>query len=232
MLAWIVTAALAQGALCPGSCSGSCTVDPSPVNVDALRAAFEWYSGNNSACYEPIGDWDVSSITNFVAAFYYDYSSNPSNATIKGYYTSFNESLENWEVGQATQMNAMFWGASSFNQNLSNWNTGNVINMAQMFHTATNFTGVGVSEWKTGNVEHMNAMFIDATSFDQNLSKWDTGKVENMRTMFYSASAFTGKGVFDWNVSSVENMEHMFNGATHFNADLSNWDTKNVENME
>ena len=40
--------------------------------------------------------------------------------------TSFNQSLNKWNVSNVRKMNSMFWGATSFNQPLNNWNVSKV----------------------------------------------------------------------------------------------------------
>ena len=70
--------------------------------------------------------------------------------------TSFNQDISSWDVTNATDMFAMFWGASAFNQDLSSW--GN----------------------KIGNA-NISSMFQDATSFNQSLNNWDVSSVTNMR---------------------------------------------------
>ena len=53
--------------------------------------------------------------------------------------SSFNQSLNNWNVSKVTNMEAMFWGATSFNQPLNNWNVSKVTYMYDMFEEATSF---------------------------------------------------------------------------------------------
>ena len=50
-----------------------------------------------------------------------------------GYVTLFNQPLNNWNVSKVTNMFAMFCGASSFNQPLYNWNVSNITEIDKMF---------------------------------------------------------------------------------------------------
>jgi surface protein len=46
---------------------------------------------------------------------------------------SFNQFLENWNVSNVTNMEAMFYGTTLFNQPLYNWNVSQVTTMDYMF---------------------------------------------------------------------------------------------------
>ena len=48
-----------------------------------------------------------------------------------------------------------------------------------------------------------------------------------MRGMFHRASKFNAD-ISNWDTSNVNDMRVMFKGADKFNADISNWDTSNV----
>lgn len=67
---------------------------------------------------------------------------------------TFQQNLNDWDVGKVTTMNSMFMGAAVFNAPLSAWNVAKVADAASMFSTATAGT---------------------ATLFNQDLSAWDVG---------------------------------------------------------
>ena len=69
--------------------------------------------------YIPIGDWDVSKVTDMYLMF--------RNAT------SFNQDIGNWDVSNVTDMKWMFRNATSFNQDISNWDVSNVTNAEGIF---------------------------------------------------------------------------------------------------
>ena len=137
----------------------------------------------------PIGNWNVSQCTDFSELFENE--------------RTFNESLENWDISNAPNINMsyMFSGCKKFNQPLNNWNVSNVTNMRNMF-------------------SHCHA-------FNQNLNSWNTSNVENMSEMFSNCYKFN-QPLDHWNVSRVINMEEMFNLCNVFNQNLSNWDVSNV----
>ncbi|MHC5089063.1 MAG: BspA family leucine-rich repeat surface protein, partial [Planctomycetota bacterium] len=59
--------------------------------------------------------------------------------------------IENWNVGNITDMESIFQGKTTFNGNISNWDVGNVTDMSGMFYDATSFNG-NISNWDVGNV--------------------------------------------------------------------------------
>ena len=60
--------------------------------------------------------------------------------------TSFNQSLNNWDVSKVTNMSDMFYNCTSFNQNIGNWNVSKVANMSDMFYNCTSFNQ-DLSQW-------------------------------------------------------------------------------------
>ena len=110
--------------------------------------------------------------------------------------TSFNQSIEHWDVSKVTNMSALFSGATSFNQPLD--------------------------AWKTGELRYAGGLFLGATSFDQPLGGWDTSNVRDFSNAFNGASAFN-QPLGRWDVSSAQAMSWMFSSASSFSQDLSGW---------
>merc|ERR1719331_535656 len=73
----------------------------------------------------PIGDWDVSAVTDMASMF--------SRAS------AFNQDLSKWDVSAVTDMESMFSCASAFNQDLSKWDVSAVTDMGSMFSRASAF---------------------------------------------------------------------------------------------
>ena len=73
----------------------------------------------------PIGDWDVSTLTDMSDLF--------SGAD------KFNADISKWDVSRVTKMSRMFLGASSFDGDLSKWDVSRVTDMTSMFEGAKNF---------------------------------------------------------------------------------------------
>ena len=74
---------------------------------------------NNATFNQPIGNWDVSSVT---------YMGDMFRRT-----TAFNQPIGNWDVSSITNMEFMFRNAESFNQDIGNWDVSSVTTMLGMF---------------------------------------------------------------------------------------------------
>jgi len=164
---------------------------------------------------QPIGNWDVSNVTNMRGLF----------AESMPFPIPFNQPLEYWDVSNVTDMAAMF-ANSRFNQDISMWNTGKVQDMSGMFY-GTPFNH-SLDEWNVSNVTNMESMFAYAWGFNQNIGNWDVSSVTNMSEMFWN-SPFN-KPIGNWNVSNVTNMHEMFYDS-YFNQPIGEWDVSNVTNM-
>ena len=111
----------------------------------------------SNSLHGPIGEWDVSDVTDMSSLFQF--------------HKSFNADLSKWNVARVTDMSYMFRGARSFNADISNWNVASVTDMTRMFFGATSFN-VDLSEWNVARVTSMAHMFEKATSFNQRLCAW------------------------------------------------------------
>ena len=160
----------------------------------------------------PIGDWDVSRVTNMTQLF--------SN------FTTFNEPLTNWDVSNVRIMLHMFDGCRSFNQPLDNWNISNVTSMTGMFLLCSNFNQ-SLDNWDVSNVRDMNDMFARCTSFNQPLDNWNVSNVRNMSAVFDGCTSFN-QPLNSWNVSNVETIVRLFKNCTSFNQPLENWNVSRV----
>jgi len=169
----------------------------------------------NSTFDQPIGNWDVSSVTDMSYMF---------NGAIV-----FNQNLNDWDVSSVTDMSYMFNGARAFDKNLNDWIVKNVTNMSFMFSLTQKFDQ-NLNDWDVSSVTDMSFMFSLTQKFDQNLNDWDVSSVTNMQFMFGFAQAFNGD-ISDWEVDNVTNMNQMFAGASKFNGVISSWKVHNVENM-
>ena len=126
----------------------------------------------------PIGEWDVSAVTNMWSIF--------SSAR------TFNADLSKWDVSAVTTMEGLFAGAESFNQDVSKWDVSAVTDMRAMFSGASAFNQ-DLSKWDVSAVTNMADMFYLARAFSQDLSNWDVSSVTAMSFMFYGASSFNIK---------------------------------------
>lgn len=143
--------------------------------------------------------------------------------------SSFNQPLGSWDVSEVTNMASMFRRATSFNQPINSWDVGNVSNMLQMFQFANSFNQT-LDSWNVVEVFLMQEMFNGAVSFNQPLDNWQVGNVINMQEMFYQASSFNG-AIGLWNVQNVTTMKWMFLDAKSFNQPINNWNVSEVRDM-
>ncbi|MFD2434034.1 BspA family leucine-rich repeat surface protein [Mesonia maritima] len=118
-------------------------------------------------------------------------------------------------------MEALFLQTTAFNQSLNNWNVSNVTNMSMMFAFCSSFNQP-LNNWNVSNVTTIDHMFMNASSFNQDLNNWDVSNVTDMRYLFEGASSFN-QPLANWDVSSVNKMTSMFKQASSFNQPLNNW---------
>ncbi len=143
--------------------------------------------------------------------------------------SAFNEPIGDWNVSKVTNMRSMFLGAASFNRPIGDWKVGNVTLMGEMFQRAAAFNQP-IGDWDVGKVTNMNAMFAYAAAFNQFIGDWDVSVVTSMYQMFLNAAAFN-QPIGEWEVGKVANMTAMFQGATAFNQPVGDWKVNNVTNM-
>ena len=167
---------------------------------------------------QPIGNWDVSNVTNMTLMF-------------KGEYREtghpFNQDISFWDVSNVIDMSFMFDHAL-FNQPIGNWDVSSVRTMQGMFRgdqdeLPTPFNQ-DINSWDVSSVNIMVAMF-EHSSFNQPIGNWDVSNVTDMGGMFFE-SGFN-QPIGNWDVSSVTDMGNMFQ-SSQLNQDLSSWNVINV----
>ena len=158
----LVTLAL-LGALAPAASSEveeEAAAAPRTRGVFADRAALllardDWCANktNATAVHGPIGEWDVSRVTDlsyvFCAAFGNCYTGTyEANATThvscelagcNPLCFAFDEDISQWDTSHVTSLDYTFRSASSFNQPLTGWNTSQVTTALSTFRFATAF---------------------------------------------------------------------------------------------
>lgn len=76
----------------------------------------------------------------------------------------------------------MFQNASSFNYSLNSWDLQDLVFMMSMFADATSFNQP-VDSWIMPKVSSFNNLFNGATALDQSLAAWDVTIIGNMTGM-------------------------------------------------
>jgi surface protein len=180
-------------------------------------------------------------------------------------YALFNHpSISNWDVSNVQNFEGMFKRNDVFNQPLNNWNTGSATNMSYMFGSDTSQSDVAFNQpigaWDVSNVTNAFRMFYDNPNFNQNLSNWTfpagvdmsymfagvgssfagIGGVaglgingpSNIEGAFFYCRNFTGAGLASWDVSNCSSFYRLFYFNDSINADLSGWNTQNLTTMQ
>lgn len=83
---------------------------------------------------QPIGNWDMSNVTNMRSIFFGSH---------------FNQPIADWNVSNVTNMEYMFRN-SSFNQGIGSWDVSNVTNMVEMFRESG--FNQDISGWCVSNI--------------------------------------------------------------------------------
>ena len=203
---------------------------------------------------QPIGQWDVSKVTNMHYMF--------QSASV------FNQPIGQWDVSKVTNMQYMFQSAPAFAQSLESWpeTTSTLATnwygpTHEMFNGATAFRskfscpsgnfGPPVSCICNEGRCLENANFraaLDACLFESPvagncdtygtettdfglLSDWDVSRVTNMSFAFKGSEKFNGD-LSKWQTTSATSMDEMFSGALSFTgSSLGEWDTSSVVSM-
>ena len=122
---------------------------------------------------QPIGNWDVSSVTDMSYMF--------------SYAISLNQDISNWDVGNVTDMVNMFGHASAFNQPIGDWNVSGVANMYAMFYYTSSFNQP-IGNWDVSGVTDMSWMFHNAGNFVQDISSWCVSNITSEPTGFSNST--------------------------------------------
>lgn len=198
---------------------------PTEINNDNIRELVKQYIHDKTQLPEnlniPIGEWDVSKVTDMSYLFESE--------------ENFNEPIGTWNVSNVKDMQGMFLEAASFDQPIDEWNVSNVTDMQGMFRGAKSFNQP-IGDWDVSKVTDMSYMFESAEKFDQPIGAWDVSKVKDMQGMFIDAALFN-QPIGKWNVSKVTDMQGMFSGAVKFNnaespdEQMNDWDVSRVKSM-
>mmetsp|Transcript_24946 Transcript_24946/g.47374 ORF Transcript_24946/g.47374 Transcript_24946/m.47374 type:complete len:170 (+) Transcript_24946:2-511(+) len=131
---------------------------------------------------QPIGRWNVSSVTDMYAMFYSE-----SRAL-------FNQPLDAWDVSKVTSMQRMFFFNQVFNQPLEAWDVSRVVDMSNMFAFARDFDQP-LGGWNVSSVIDMGGMFFSlyGRNFRQNLCPW--GPLLQGRSVVFQDPQF-GRNIF------------------------------------
>jgi surface protein len=160
-------------------------VDMSKLCTSLVTDMSELFRGaieNPNSFNQPIGNWDVSNVTDMSLMFQN---------------SKFNQPISDWDVGKVTDMSNMF-SNSPFNQHIGNWNVSNVTNMFGMFISSR--FDLPLNNWNVKNVKLMGGMFIHS-QFNQPIGDWDVSNVKEM-TLMFKESKFS-QDISKWCVTKI-----------------------------
>ena len=157
----------------------------------SLTSTFGMFNGTTNF-NQDIGNWDVSTITDFSGMFLVSAFNNGGSPSISG-----------WTINTSSNVNMyIMFGVTPFNQFIGNWDVSKVTSMREMFRSAGAFNQ-DISSWNVSGVTDMSLMFYTATAFNQNIGGWDVKNVNDF-TGFMSGKTFT-----DY---STTNLDAIYNG--------------------
>jgi len=183
-------------------------------NVTNMYEMFSGSTGDPNTFNQPIGNWDVSNVTDMLGMFAD---------------SQFNQPIGDWDVSNVTDMLGMF-ADSQFNQPIGDWDVSNVTDMSGMFSKSQFNQPIG--DWDVSNVTDMSRMF-QYSPFNQPIGNWDVSNVTDMSQLFSGTNDNPdtfNQPIGDWNVSNVTDMGGMFS-ESQFNQPIENWDVGNVTDM-
>ena len=174
---------------------------------------------------QPLGGWDVSSVTSMRNMFYK---------------TSFNQNISGWNVTNVANIMAMFQD-TPFDYDISSWNLINMVDYDSFglnsshsdFEFTTSRQGyfivrqtpinntnihLAVNTWDSSGISY-------TAEYGGHISDWDVSNVTNMNGLFKDKTSFN-EDISGWNVSNVTTLWETFEGATNFNQDISGWNTQ------
>lgn len=110
---------------------------------------------------QPIGNWDVSNVTDIKWMFHGC--------------NQFNQPLNNWNTSNIIRMDHAFHFCSAFNQDLSNWKTSKVTNLDFLFGSA-NIFNQNLGDWDLSSVIYGQQMLsgtnLNCNNWDKTLFGW------------------------------------------------------------
>lgn len=80
--------------------------------------------------------------------------------------------MNNWCVGNVTDMGRLFFNMQEFNEDISSWDVSGVTYTRQMFKHCRDFNS-DISKWNVSKVERMDSMFENCRDFNSDISKWE-----------------------------------------------------------
>jgi surface protein len=168
---------------------GPITADLTKICTSRITDMSNLIFGCGDDFNQPIGNWDVSNVTDMSFMFYVECG-----------LSQFNQDISHWDVSNVINMEGMLGGSASFAQDLNQWDVSNVTNMARMFVYSS--FNQPINNWDVSNVTNMQSMFYGNYQFNQDIIQWDVSNVTDMYAMFHQAYSFN-QDLSNWPVENV-----------------------------
>jgi hypothetical protein len=230
----------------PGlSCEGGDFPKSFETTEELYKAVDEYYAlvdgssngqeGTSQPCnvtfrYGPIGQWDVSRLTDFQLVFHRNRDLYKNQDLLKPMLQTSDlyEDIKAWNVSAATNMEAMFAGVKNFIPFfLKTWDTSRVTSMKAMVRNVHYYSSKKVSQMFLNCL--LIPQFHSSSKQDEDFSSWNTAAVTDFSFIFVGNTAFTGRGLEKWNTSSALTLSGMFSGASSLsNVDFTSWNVNKV----
>ena len=143
--------------------------------------------------------------------------------------TSFNQNINNWNIGSVREARLMFCGAKKFNQPIGDWKWSKnmrVYSMVGTFMGAEEFNQpIGKWRFLTEHCPNTHFMFANAKKFNQNINDWSF-KPTSAVMMFAGAKEFN-QPLDKWDFSKEKNFDAFFMNAIKFNQPIGGWNASN-----
>jgi len=143
-----------------------------PINMQNMF----WSNVSNMGFNRPIGNWDVSKVTNIAGMF--------------RLCTSFNQDLSAWNTALVTNMFEAFHSCSALKQNFGPWNVSAVTNLSNMF-TSCNLNDTGTTNYDALLVGWASRPVVASRSFSAGTSKYGAGAVASRAVLTGAPNLWT-----------------------------------------
>jgi hypothetical protein len=197
------TAIAGMFSLCTNLVGNSSFNDWTTTGITNLANIFGVASNFN----QPLGNWDVSAVTNFNSCFQD---------------TLFNQNIGSWNVGSGQIFAAMFRRCPFNNggsDSIKDWNMSSATTLGSsglgMFAESACTFNQPIGSWNVSNVTSFNSVFRNNPNFNQNIGAWDVSKASDF------ALFMSGKTAANYSAANLDSIYNGWSALTFVNTGLT-----------
>ena len=233
-----------------------------------LGCVFRIEYGQTFGFNQPIGDWDVSSVSTL--GFYLSWCKQLSTSHwrlgcvfridailyLSIMQVGFNQPIGDWDVSSVSTLYSTFGSASQFNQPIGDWDVSSVSTLAFYLSTMQVSFNQPIGDWDVSSVSTYIIPFQFAPAFNQPIGDWDVssyrrwlipfmvqvfqpahwrlGCVFRIDAVFYFSLVQPSIQPAHWRLGCVFRIDailYLFNSASHFNQPIGDWDVSSVSTL-